>query len=162
MRHWWKNLKMTQKDGKIYHDLGLEESILSKCLYYPRKSMDLMQSLSNYHSIFHRTRTTSFKMCLETKRTLYSQRKTEKEKWSWRNQVFWFQTIQSYSHQNSILIQNQKYRSMEQERKLRNKCVQTWGQLIYDKGGKNIQWRQEVSSISSGEKTGQINVKEWN
>ena len=35
-------------DGKIYHALGLEESILSKCLYYPRQSTDSMHSLSNY------------------------------------------------------------------------------------------------------------------
>ena len=40
------------KDGKIYHVLGLEESILSKWLYYPRQYTDLMQSLSNcqWHS----------------------------------------------------------------------------------------------------------------
>ena len=35
-------------DGKIYHALGLKESILSKWLHYPRQSIDLMQSLSNY------------------------------------------------------------------------------------------------------------------
>ena len=30
IRCWWKKLKMTQKDGKIYHILGLEESVLLK------------------------------------------------------------------------------------------------------------------------------------
>ena len=44
----YKKSKMTQTDGKIYHVLGLEESILSKCLYCPRQSTDSMQSLSNY------------------------------------------------------------------------------------------------------------------
>ena len=38
---------MTQTDGKIYHFLGLDESVLSKRLYYPRQSTDSMQSLSN-------------------------------------------------------------------------------------------------------------------
>ena len=35
-----------------------------------------------------------------------------------------------------------------------------YGQLIYNKGGKNIQW-QKVSSISGAGKTGQLHVKEW-
>ena len=29
---------MTQRDGKIYHDCGLEESILQKLLYCPKQS----------------------------------------------------------------------------------------------------------------------------
>ena len=28
---------MTQTDGKIFHALGIEESVLSKWLYYPRQ-----------------------------------------------------------------------------------------------------------------------------
>ena len=35
-------------DGKIYHTLGLEESILSTWLYYPRQSTESLQSLPNY------------------------------------------------------------------------------------------------------------------
>ena len=67
----------------------------------------------------------------------------EKEKGSWRNLAPWLQTIlQSYSHQNNmVLAQKQKYRSMEQDRKPRNK--HTHLRSIYDKGGKNIQWRKD-------------------
>ena len=43
-----KKSKMTQTDGKIYHALGLEESILSKWLYYSGQSTDSLQSLSHY------------------------------------------------------------------------------------------------------------------
>ena len=43
-----KEIKETQTDGEIYHVIGLEESTLSKWLYYPRQSIDSMQSLSNY------------------------------------------------------------------------------------------------------------------
>ena len=38
----------------------------------------------------------------------------------------------------------------------------TYSQLIYDKGGKNIQWRKVACSISGAGKTGQPHVKERN
>ena len=41
-----------------------------------------------------------------------------------------------------VQAQKQKCRLMEQNRKPRNK-PQTHGQLIYHKGGKNIQWRKD-------------------
>ena len=58
-----KEMKMTQTDGKIHCVLGLEESILSKWLYYPRQSTDSIpfllpmafytelewKNLKNYH-----------------------------------------------------------------------------------------------------------------
>ena len=51
-----------------------------------------------------------------------------KEKRSWRNQAPGFQTIlQSYSNQDSmVLAQKQKYRSMEQDRKPRDKPMYIW------------------------------------
>ena len=47
---------MIQRNGKISHALGLEELIL-KWPYYPKQCTDLVQSLSHYFHIFHRTRT---------------------------------------------------------------------------------------------------------
>ena len=40
------------------------------------------------------------------------------------------------------LVQKQTYRSMEQERKPRNKLMYQWS-IIYDKRGKHIQWRKD-------------------
>ena len=81
---------------------------------------------------------------METQKTPNSQSNLEKEKRSWRNQAPGLQTIlQSYSNPNSmVLAQKQKYRSMEQDRIPEiNSC--TYGHIIFDKGGKNIQWRKE-------------------
>ena len=53
--------------------------------------------------------------------------------------------LQSYSNQNSmVLAQTQSYRSVKQNREYRNRS-HTYGQLIYDKGGKtiSIQWRKD-------------------
>ena len=51
---------------------------------------------------------------------------------------------QSYSNQNSmILAQKKTYRSTEQNREPRNKPTHLYGQLIFDKGGKKIQWGKD-------------------
>ena len=64
---------------------------------------------------------------------------------SWRNQAPWLQTtLQSYSHQdNMVLAQKQKYRPVEQDRNPEIK-PHTYGHLIFDKGGKNMQWRKDT------------------
>ena len=95
------------------------------------------------NGIFHRTRTKNFTIC-ETQKTLNSQSNLEKEKQSWRNQAPCLQTIpQNYSNQDSmVLAQKQKYRSMEQYRNPEIN-LRTYGHLIFDKGGKNTQWRKD-------------------
>ena len=83
------------------------------------------------------------KICVETKNTLNSQNNLEKEKQSWKYHAPWFQTIlQSYNDQNSIiLVQKHTHRSMEQNSLKISPHLHN--QLIYDKGGKNIQWGKD-------------------
>ena len=59
------------------------------------------------------------------KKTSNSESSLEKEEWNWGNQPSCLQIIlQSYSHQDSMLVaQRQKYRSMEQDRKPRDKST---------------------------------------
>ena len=59
------------------------------------------------------------------KKTLNSQSNLEKEKWNWRNQPSRLRALlQSYNHPDSmVLAQRQKYRSMEQNRKPRDKST---------------------------------------
>ena len=84
-----------------------------------------MQILSN---IFYRIRTNNFTIRIEPQKTLNTRRNIEKEEWSWKNQPSCLQTtLQSYSHQDSkVLVQRQKYRSLEQNRKPRDKSMHQW------------------------------------
>ena len=80
------------------------------------------------NSIFHRTRTNNFTICMEIQKTSNSQSNLEKEEWNWRNQPASPQALlQSHSHQDSmVLAQRQKHRSMEQNRKPRDKSTYLW------------------------------------
>ena len=86
----------------------------------------------------------NFIIHIQTQKTPNSQSSIEKEEWSWRNQPSRLQIIlQSYRHQDSMVVaQKQKYRPMGQDRKPEiNLC--TYGYLIFDKGGKDIQWGRD-------------------
>ena len=75
--------------------------------------------------IFHRAKTNNFIICMEILKTLNSQTNLEKEEWNWRNQpAGLLALLQSHSHQDSmVLAQRQKYRSVEQNRKPRDKSI---------------------------------------
>ena len=49
--------------------------------------------------------------------------------------------LPSYSNQNSMILGERQTDQVEQNQKSRNK--HTYGQLIYDKCVKNIQWRKD-------------------
>ena len=58
-----------------------------------------------------------------------------------------------------VPAQRQKYRPMEQNRNPKDKFMHD-GHLIFDKGGKNIQWRKDNHFNKGAGKTGQSCVKE--
>ena len=97
---------------------------------------------------------------METQKNSNRQSNNEKEEWNCRNPPFWLQTIlQSYSHQDSmVLVQRQKYRSMEQNSLEIN--PHTHRHLIFDKGGKVYSREKTIFLTSGSGKTGQPCVKE--
>ena len=80
------------------------------------------------NGILHTTRTNNFTICMEIQKTSNSQSNLEKEEQNCRNQPAWLQDLlQSHSHQDSmVLAQRQKYRSMEQNKKPRDKSTHLW------------------------------------
>ena len=80
---------------------------------------------------------------MEPQMTPNSQSNLDKEKQKWSNQNSRLQvTLQSSSNQNSmVLAQKQTHRSMELNRKPRNKP--TLIQSIFGKGVKKIQWGKD-------------------
>ena len=79
------------------------------------------------------------------KKTLNSQSNLEQEEWNWRNQPAWLQALrQSHSHRDSmVLAQRQKYRSMEQNRKPRDKSTNLWSPYLQQRRHKDIQWKKD-------------------
>ena len=69
------------------------------------------------------------------KKTSNSQSNLEKEEWNWKNQPAWLQAIlQSHSHQESmVLTQRQKHRSMEKNRKPRDKSTHLWTPYLWQR-----------------------------
>ena len=69
---------------------------------------------------------------MEIQKALNSQSNLEKEEWNQRNQPASLQALlHSHSHQDSMVpAQRQKYRSMEQNRKPRDKSTHLWTLIL--------------------------------
>ena len=97
---------------------------------------------------------------METQKTLNSQSNLEKEKWSWRNEL---PDFRPYYKPIAIMMvwYWHKNRNRDSWKKLENPDINPliYGQLIYEKGGKNLQWRKDSIFNSVAWKTGQLHVK---
>ena len=93
----------------------------------------------------HRIRIKNFTIRMETQKTPNRQSNLAKAKWIWRNQAPWLQTIlQSYSNQDSmVLAQKQKYRSMEQDRKPRDKPTHIWSPNLQQRRQKHTMEKRQ-------------------
>ena len=119
---------------------------IGTCLHYAFLQFPVGSNSHSHNDIFHRTRTNNFTICIETQNTSNSQSNLEKEEWNWRNQPTWLQALlQSHSHQESmVLAQRQKYRSMEQNRKPRDKSMHIWTPYLWQR---RQEYTMDYSSI---------------
>lgn len=89
-------MNKTEDDTNKWKDIPcshLEETILLKCLYYPKQSTDLSNPCERNKCIFQRTRTNDPKMCMKLQKILKKQDSLEKEEQSGRYLNSRFQDI---------------------------------------------------------------------
>ena len=69
---------------------------------------------------------------MEIQKTLNSQSNLEKEEWNWKNQPPDFRLYYKATVINTVMVlaQRQKYRSMEQNRKPRDKPTHLWAPYL--------------------------------
>ena len=78
---------MTQIDGEIYHVHGSMKNQYSEIEYTTQSNLQIQcNPYQATNSMFHRTRTNNFTICMAIQKTLNGQSNLEEEEWNWRNQ----------------------------------------------------------------------------
>ena len=134
-------------------------SILPKAIYCNSKAIQCNPYQAT-NSIFQRTRTNNFTICMEIQKTSNRQSNLEKEEWNWRNQPAWLQALlQSYSVKTVWYWH--KDRNIDQWNKIESPEINPHT-LSLTKEARIYNGEKTISLTSGAGKTGQPLVNEWN
>ena len=125
----------------------MEEIILLKCPYYPKGStLSQWNPYQNSNAIFHRNRTNSPKILMDSQKAPNSQSNLKMEERSWSHHTSWFQLYCKAIEMGRVLYWH-KNRCMGECSRIDSPETYLWvyGQLIFDKWVKNMQ--QEKASL---------------
>ena len=135
---------MTQVNGKIFCARGVEDLILLTCPYYPKQSTDSLQSLPKCQWKFSQIQTNNPKICMEPQKTLNTKAILRKSNKAGSVILPVFKL-----YYKAILIKTvccwYKNGHRDQWNRIESPEINPYlyGQLIFDKEAKKIQWGKD-------------------
>ena len=126
---------------RYFHDYGLKELTLLKCAYYLKQCTDSVQSLSKSQWLFHRNRTKIPRFIWNHKRLQIDKAILRK-----KNKAGDIISLTSNYIQSTIIKEEwywQKNNHTDQWYRIESPEINLHenGELIFDKGARNIQWK---------------------